>query len=222
MATRLVTVFKVHARRNREAARSLLGRFQGVLHSDRWAAYNIHRGLRQLCWAHLLRDFTAMGEAGGRAARIARRLLRRAKQVLKRWHRVRDGTWSHRQFFRSTVYLREKIEQDLAAGAQCGHAKTQHTCRRILKLSAALWTFAYKRGVEPTNNAAERAIRPAVLWRKRSFCTHSERGSRFAERMLTTFMTLKQQQRPVGDYVRQACQAFLQGQRAPSLLPISK
>lgn len=222
MTTQLVTVFKVHARRNREAARALLGRFRGVLHSDRWAAYNIHAGLRQLCWAHLLRDFTAMSEAGGRAAAIGRRLLRRAKKVLKRWHCVRDGTWSRKQFLRSTQYLRERIERDLAAGAVCGHAKTQHTCRRILKFSAALWTFAHKRGVEPTNNAAERAIRPAVLWRKRSFGTHSERGSRFAERMLTTFMTLKQQRRPVVDYVREACQAFLQGQRAPSLLPISK
>jgi transposase len=147
--------------------------------------------------------------------------VRRAKKVLKRWHCVRDGTWSRRTFLRSTVYLREKIERDLAAGAGCGHAKTEHTCRRILKLSRALWTFAHKPGVEPTNNAAERAIRPAVLWRKRSFGTHSEQGSRFAERMLTTFMTLKQQQRPVVDYMRQACQAFLQGQRVPSLLPIS-
>jgi len=222
IATRLVTVFKVHARRNREAARALLGRFHGVLHSDRWAAYNIHTGLRQLCWAHLLRDFTAMSEASGRAAAIGRRLVRRAKKVLKRWHCVRDGTWSRKRFLRRTLYLRQKIEQDLALGARCGHAKTQHTCRRILKFSTALWTFVHKPDVEPTNNAAERAIRPAVLWRKRSFGTHSERGSRFAERMLTTFMTLKQQQRPVVDYVRQACQAFLQGQRVPSLVPISK
>lgn len=221
MATQWVTVFKVHARRNREAARALLGRFHGVLHSDRWAAYNIHTGLRQLCWAHLLRDFTAIAEAGGRAAPIGRRLLRRAKKVLKRWHCVRDGTWSRRRFLRCTQYLRESIERDLAAGAACGHAKTEHTCQRILKFSAALWTFAHQRGVEPTNNAAERAIRPAVLWRKRSFGTHSERGSRFAERMLTTFVTLKQQRRPVVDYVRQACQAFLQGQKAPSLVPIS-
>ena len=222
MSTQWVTVFMVHARRNREAARALLGRFHGILHSDRWAAYNIHTGLRQLCWAHLLRDFTAMSEAGGRAATIGQRLLRRAKHVLKRWHRVRDGTWSRKQFSRSTQYLRERIERDLAAGATCGHAKTQNTCKRILKFSGALWTFAHHRGVEPTNNAAERAIRPAVLWRKRSFGTHSERGSRFAERMLTTFMTLKQQQRPVVGYVMEACQAFLQNQRAPSLLPISR
>lgn len=221
MTTQWVTVFMVHARRNREAAHALLGRFRGVLHSDRWAAYNIHTGLRQLCWAHLLRDFTAISEAGERAAAIGRRLLRRAKHVLRRWHRVRDGTWSRKQFLRSTQYLRASIERDLAAGAACGHAKTQHTCKRILKFSDALWTFAHKRGVEPTNNAAERAIRPAVLWRKRSFGTHSEHGSRFAERMLTTFMTLKQQRRPVVDYVREACQAFLQNQRAPSLLPIS-
>jgi transposase len=222
MATRLVTVFKVRAGRGREAARELLGRFHGVLHSDRWAAYNVYTGLRQLCWAHLLRDFTAMSEAGGRAGQIGRRLVRRAKRVLKRWHNVRDGTWSRRKFFHATAYLRRKIEQDLAVGAACGHAKTAHVCRRILKFADALWTFARKRDVEPTNNMAERAIRPAVLWRKKSFGTHSERGSRFAERMLTTFMTLKQQRRPVVEYMREACHAFLQGQRVPSLLPISK
>ena len=222
MATKWVTVFKVHARRNREAARALLGRFRGVLHSDRWGAYNIYKGVRQLCWAHLLRDFTAMSETGGRAGKIGRRLLRRGKRVLKRWANVRDGTWSRRKFFEATANLRGNLERDLAAGAACGHAKTERTCRRILKFTDALWTFARVRGVEPTNNTAERAIRPAVLWRKRSFGTHSERGSRFAERMLTTFMTLRQQKRPVVDYVREACQSFLQGRRVPSLLPISE
>ena len=163
-----------------------------------------------------------MSEAQGQAGRIGRRLVRRTKKVLRRWHKVRDGTWSRGEFYHSTAHLRGKLERDLAAGAACGHAKTEHTCRRILKFTEALWTFARRHGVEPTNNAAERAIRPAVLWRKKSFGTHSEQGSRFAERMLTTFATLRQQRRPVVDYVRQACQSFLQGQRVPSLLPILK
>jgi transposase len=222
MTTKMVTVFKVQTGRGREAARALLGTFGGVLHSDRWAAYNVHKGSRQLCWAHLLRDFVGISEGDGRTGRIGRRLVRRTKKVLKRWHKVRDGTWGRREFFEATRYLRGQVEADLAAGAKSRHAKTAHMCRRILKFADGLWTFTRVEGVEPTNNAAERAIRPAVLWRKRSFGTHSERGSRFAERMLSTFMTLRQQRRPVVDYVREACQSFLQGRRAPSLLPISQ
>ena len=83
----------------------------------------------------------------------------------------------------------------------------------------ALWTFIDVPGVEPTNNAAERALRPAVLWRKGCFGTHSAAGSRFAERMLTVTTTLKQQGRNVVDYVTQACHAALHNQPPPSLLP---
>ena len=222
MVTRGVTIFKIQRRRNREAARWLLGKFRGILNSDRWAAYNIHTGLRQLCWAHLLRDFTAIGEVAGPAGHIGRRLLSRAKKVLKRWPCVRDGTLSREDFRQRTTFLRDQIERDLAAGAVCGHPKTQNTCRRLLKVTDALWTFTLEANVEPTNNTAERAIRPAVLWRKRCFGTHSEQGSRFAERMLTTFMTLKQQQRPVVDYVREACQAYLEGKKVPSLVPVDR
>ena len=135
--------------------------------------------------------------AGASGEESAQALALRARR-----HREPQTSWFPR------CICAEKIERDLAAGAACGHAKTEHTCRRILKFSGALWTFAHKPGVEPTNNAAERAIRPAVLWRKRSFGTHSEHGSRFAERMPTTFMTLKQQQRPVVDYVRELAKRF--------------
>ena len=74
-------------------------------------------------------------------------------------------------------------------------------------------------GVEPTNNAAERAIRPGVLWRKGSFGTQSPEGSRFVEAMMTVVATLKQQHRHVLDYVTAACEAALCGEPAPSLLP---
>jgi transposase len=104
-------------------------------------------------------------------------------------------------------------------GSQCGHSKVEATCRGILALAPALWTFMRVPGVEPTNNAAERALRSCVLMRKTSFGTHSEEGSRFVERMLTVAATLRQQKRNVVDYVTDAGERSLQGRSIPSLLP---
>src|SRR5262245_46931473 len=99
-------------------------------------------------------------------------------------------------------------------------AKTEGVCREILKLYDALWTFVRVEGVEPTNNAAERAIRPGVLWRKGSFGTQSAQGSQFVEALMTVVATLKQQHRNVLAYLTDACQAAYAGMPAPSLLPL--
>ena len=117
--------------------------------------------------------------------------------------------------------LRREIERLLDVGSRCGVPKIAGTCRDILKRREALWTFVQVDGVEPTNNTAERAIRPGVLWRKGSFGTQSAEGSRFVEIMLTVVTTLKQQQRNVLEYLTAACEAALRGEAAPSLLPAS-
>jgi len=91
--------------------------------------------------------------------------------------------------------------------------------QNILKLEQALWTFVDHEGVEPTNNDAERALRRAVIWRRRSFGTQSETGSQFVERIMTTVTTLRQQKRDVLDYLVTASHANLLGLTAPSLLP---
>ena len=96
---------------------------------------------------------------------------------------------------------------------------TEGTCREILQRREALWTFVQVEGVEPTKNTAERAIRPGVQWRKGSFGTQSEAGSRFVESMMTVVATLKQQQRNVLEYLTAAHKAALRGEAAPSLLP---
>jgi transposase len=222
MVSALVTVFLVHARRNTEAARSLIGACQGILVSDRWSAYK-HWPIeqRQLCWAHLLREFTAFTERGGAAARLGRALLKDADTMFARWHRVREGTLSRPRFWREMRPLRHRVERRLRRGATGATGKTAATCRDLVTLAPALWTFIDVPGVEPTNNAAERALRPAVLWRKGCFGTHSAAGSRFAERMLTVATTLRQQGRNVVDYVAQASVASLQGQPPPSLLPVA-
>jgi transposase len=135
------------------------------------------------------------------------------------WHRVCDGTLAHAILRIYMQPIRRKMERLLEGGQTCGVPKTEGMCRDILKRRQALWTFVRHVEVNLTNNAAERAIRPGLLWRKGSFGTHSPEGSRFVEAMMTVVATLKQQHRHVLDYGRAACEAALCGETAPSLFP---
>lgn len=219
--TTWVTVFLVRLSRGSQVAKALLGeKFSGILVTDRWSAYHWDPvRWRQLCWAHLLRDFEAMIGRGGASKEIGEGLKQQAQQMFHWWHRVRDGTLARSSFRNYMTPVRREVERLLEAGSCCEEAKTEGMCRDILKRRQALWTFVHLEGVEPTNNNGERAIRSGVLWRKISFGSHSAQGSRFVETMLSVVTTLKQQQRNVLDYLTAACQAALCDQPVPSLLP---
>jgi transposase len=216
-----VTVFVIRLSRGGQVAQELLGeRFWGYLVTDRWSAYTWYpTWRRQVCWAHLLRDIEAMIARGGGSREIGEALRAQARQMFHWWHRVRDGTLAPASFASYMRPIRREVERLLDAGQTCGVPKTEGTCREMLKLRQALWTFVRHPEVEPTNNAAERAIRPGVLWRKGSFGTQSAEGSRFVEAMMTAVATLNQQHRNVLDYLTTACEAALQGTPPPSLLP---
>ncbi len=228
--TRLVSYFQVTLSRSREAAKSLLGEnFQGILNSDRYGAYNwldVHQ--RQLCWAHLKREFLKIAERNGISRQIGRDLLAQQKKLFRLWRRVRDGTLSWSSFQSLVDPLREKVkslldstaEYEIGAQEKTPLAKTVRTCRQLLKVEPALWLFASVKGIEPTNNAAERAIRPAVLWRKNSFGSQSEEGSLFVARMLTVVTSLRSQKRNVWDFLTESIRASRQGSSSPSLLPV--
>ena len=111
-----------------------------------------------------------------------------------------------------------KIVEKLLARGAGGDDKMAGKCRAILKHREHLWMFVKDRGVEPTNNAAERVVRQGVLWRKMSFGTQSERGARYVERILTVCATCRLQGRSVIDYLRDACRCHLEGISAPSLI----
>ena len=211
-------VFLIQAGRGQVAARRLLGLFAGVLHSDRWNGYNWFAGLRQLCWAHLKRDFQGLSERGGFIGRIGRELSGLARQILHMRKRVRDGTLSWQTFQRRMPALMQRVETLLAQGADSGRAGSGQ-CRRIFNQRKYLWTFVHDARVEPTNNLAERVVRQGVLWRKGSFGTQSERGARYAERILTACATCRLQGRSIIQYLRHACHCYLHGLPAPSLVP---
>ena len=219
--THSVAYFLIHAGRGGAALAALLGEtIEGIVTSDRWSAYHrLELYRRQLCWAHLIRDFQALVERGGRAAALGEQLLCFAEDVFHWWYRVRDGTLQ-RASLRSYIDSQRPWLRDLLRrGAGSGCAKTAAFCANLLELEPALWTFVRAEGVEPTNNAAERALRPAVLWRRRSFGCHSEEGCRFVERMLTVVQTLRLQERQVIDYLAAAITAHRQGLPTPKLLP---
>lgn len=219
--TPLVTVFRVLATRGAEGAKELLGdTFAGIVGSDRWGGYNwLDPQRRQLCWAHLKRDFQAFAERGGEAERIGQALLTEVTQMFGGWHRVQNGTLSRGDFQVAMQPVQTRVGELLREGAQLSNEKTGRTCAKILKLEVALWTFVRVEGVEPTNNGAERALRRAVVWRRRSFCTQSADGSRFVERILTVVTSLRQQERDVMAYLTEACAAANRGGTPPPLLP---
>jgi transposase len=210
-------VFMIQAGRGQAAAKKLLGAFAGVLHCDRWSGYNCFAGLRQLCWAHLKRDFKALSEAKGDMGRIGSELFALAKQILHMRKRVRDGTLLWQTFQRRMEPLIKQVETLLEKGADSGEPLAGQ-CRRIFNQRQYLWTFVYDARVEPTNNQAERTIRQAVLWRKGSFGTQSERGARYAERILTACATCRLQGRSVIEYLRNVCCCHLTSVPVPSLI----
>src|SRR5262249_3672552 len=218
VVTPLVTVFHIATTRCGKVAGALLGSaYRHVVTSDRWKAYNGFRR-RQYCWSHLRRDFQAMIDRQKGGAAIGKQLLDLSDQMFAWWHRVRGGTLNRSSFQVYISGLRAKVREALIQGTACGCPKTAATCRELLAHESKLWTFVWCNGVEPTNNAAERALRHAVLWRKGSGGTDSGRGSRFVERILSIRETCRQQGRGLLEYLAGCCKARLEGDDAPSLM----
>jgi transposase len=216
-----VTVFRLANTRGAKGAEHLLGEnYTGIVGSDRYSAYNWLDPLqRQACWAHLKRDFQAFVDRGGESKTVGRLLLQEIKAFFSLWHRFRNGLLSRLDFQTAMLSIRKAVSCLLQIGTYVKHRETRKTCHNILKIETALWTFVDQEGIEPTNNAAERALRRGVIWRRRSFGTQSECGSRFVERILTVVTTCRQQNRDVLDFLTDACRARTMGITAPSLLP---
>ncbi len=217
---RMFTVFAVRATREATAVDELLtDEFQGVVMCDRAKMY-WRVGRLQWCWAHLKRDFQALIDRGDNQAKRLGYDLRRATCTLfEHWASYRDGTISRVALQRRMAPVRREVDRFLLRGVQSGNASLVGMCRELYEHRKWLWMFLYHDGVEPTNNAGERALRHAVIWRKLSFGTQSTGGSRFAETMLSVIETCRQQRRNAFEYLTAAIEAHLADQPAPSPLP---
>jgi transposase len=221
VVTATITVFRIDRRRSGAAVDALLGTdFAGVVGSDRWAAYNQFPAERRaLCWAHLKRAFQGLVDRGGEAEPVGRWGLAEIARLFALWHRFRAGEFRREQLQRQLIPLQARLGRLLRRGQENPDRKVAALCRELRKWWPALWTFARVEGVEPTNNVAERALRPAVLWRKGSFGSDSAAGSRFAERLLTVVASCRQQGRSLLTLLLAAGEAALRGSPPPSLLP---
>ncbi len=219
----VVAVFLITATRSKKAAQELLGAtFKGILGSDRYRAYLwIEASCRQICWAHLKRDFKKISERTGKSKWIGLRLLVYTNRLFHYWHQLHDGTITREQFKKLMKPIRHQVEVLLMAGTAADHLKTQGTCLEILKIKSALWTFVDNLGIEPTNNIAEQVLRKIVIWRKVCFGTWSANGTRYLERVMTVVATCRLQNRSVYGFLREAIQSHLERRKSPSLLPDS-
>jgi transposase len=192
-----LTVFWIDRSRGGAVVDALLGaHFAGVVGPDRWSAYSRFPAERRaLCHAHLKPDFQGLVDRGGEAEPIGRWGLAEIERLFALWHRFKAGEFDSHELRRRLIPLQARLGRLLRRRQENPDRKAAGLCRELRKWWAALWTFARVDGVEPTNNGAERALRPAVLWRKASFGSDSEAGSRFAERLLTVVASCRQQGR---------------------------
>src|SRR5260221_1451599 len=214
------TVFALRTTRAATVLEELLtDTFDGVVNCDRAKMYwNV--GRPQWCWAHLKRDFQALiDHPDQQVKRLGRDLMRPTKELFRRWSRCRDGTITRRGFERLMQPIRHEIDSLLLRGVFSGNAKLAGMCEPLYDHRDWLWTFLDVEGIEPTNNVSERALRPALIWRKLSFGTQSAKGSRFVETILTVVETCHRHSRNSFEFLTAAMQAHFAGQPTHFLLP---
>jgi len=211
------TFFACRTSRAAGVLQDLLGEaYDGIIHCDRARMY-WQFGRLQWCWAHLKRDFQALVDDPCRTKqRLGRDLLRPTKELFALWKRYRDGTLQRGTFERRLKPIRREIDALLLRG-YC-NSLTRGFCKELVEHGEHLWTFGEVEGVEPTNNAAERALRHAVIWRKLSFGMQSASGSRLVERMLAVVEPCRRQSREGFEWRNQAVPAKIEGKASPSLL----
>jgi transposase len=217
---RTFTVFAVRASRAATAVDQLLtGTFRGIVTCDRAKMY-WRVGRIQWCWAHLKRDFQGLIDRGdAQARRLGYDLRRMTCKLFEHWGNYRDGTISRAAFVRRMAPVRREVERLLLRGIASGNKSLVGMCQELYEHREWLWMFVRHEGIEPTNNAGERALRHAVIWRKLSFGTQSANGSRFVETMLTVIETCRQQRRNTLEYLTATMEAHFAGRPVPSLLP---
>lgn len=220
-ASALMACYRIDPSRSQQAAKELLGEdFGSFIITDRYAGYHWLDVLQQqLCWAHLIRQVTEISQRPGAAGKLGARLLAVARDVIHSHRRyLQDGhdlTWLQHEL----QPLREQFKILLEQGVRGRHKKTSRFAAGLLDEYAALWTFCEVPGIDPTNNAAERALRHGVIIRKIQLGTQSHAGSRWIERICSARETCMLQRRSVLTYLIDAATAAHHRQPIPSLAP---
>lgn len=207
LVTHSLCYFMVHYSRGKIAANALLGSFNGYLVTDHYCGYNdVPAYRRQLCWAHLIRHFIQISERKGLAGEIGQRLLLISYAIIRTHHRFAHAAEKQGIYQRRMKRLRQSFQATLTRGSQLKLAtRTANQCRHLLKDEVMCWTFLKDTDIPLTNNAAERAIRPYVIWRKLSFASQSHQGDQFRPMILTIIGTAQRLGLSTSKILRQVC-----------------
>jgi transposase len=217
---RLFAVFGIFLSRKRAALQALVGNYSGIIINCDRAKMYLNGTRLQWCWAHLKRDIQKLIDSSDRQVkRLGHDLMRQKRRLFELWHAYQDTKITWRQFQTSVAPIREEFDSLLLRGYFSGNKAIQGMCNELDQHRDWLWTFSEVQGIEPTNNTAERALRPAVIYRKLNFGTQSDAGSRFIERLLTVSETCRLQDRSPFTYLVAAMQAHFAQKNPPSLLP---
>jgi transposase len=218
--TRRTAVFRIAAGRHAAEAQTMLGEcYDGIVCSDRWAGYDyLDPTRRQICWAHLLRDFTAHSEGMGEQEDFGHAGLVVAHDLFKAWQQFQQD--SDRAALQAGIApLQAKLRTELEQASRKTTKTKYHRqfARNLLKRWPALWTFTHTNDVEPTNNHAERGLRGAVIYRKLSLGTQSERGERSLERLLSASITCRLRKQSLYAHLTEVITAHARGDPIPAL-----
>ena len=214
-----LAVYRIAADRHEDRARQLLGASSAIVTSDRWWAYNyLPLARRQICWSHVQRDFQAMAEARGAEKELGDIGLRVCDELFFAWQ-IYQHTGQRKELQRRIRGLQRELKPILrtCSGKKPRYKRCRGLARNLLKVWPALWTFARRRGVQPTNNHAERALRGAVIYRKLSLGSQSEHGEHRIERLLSASTTCRLQDRSLFEYLKELLNAHSRGDPLPAL-----
>lgn len=190
--------FSIHASRGKKVLCAMVGDFKNIVVSDRYAAYNLFdSSQRQICWAHLKRDFTKLSEKDDKIiARLGKGLLACESDLFKIWHEFRAEKILRHELLSGTKFIRKQVGELLEQGSYTDpKLRAARFCKNLLDNFDALWTFLECNDVEPTNNHAERSLRPLVIWRKKYFFTRSDYGTEYVARSASLNVTCKLQKK---------------------------
>jgi transposase len=218
--TRRTAVFRIAAGRHAAEAQTMLGeRYDGIVCSDRWGAYDyLDPTSRQICWAHLLRDFTAHSEGMGEQEEFGNAGLVVARDLFEAWQQFQqDGDRAALQARIAPLETKLRTELEHASRKSTKTKYHRQFARNLVKRWPALWTFSHTDGVEPTNNHAERGLRGAVIHRKLSLGTQSERGERSLERLLSASITCRLRKQSLFAYLTEVITAHARDDPIPAL-----
>ncbi len=189
MVNSVVAFFMIHHNRNKEAFFQLIEDWKGILISDHYGVYVKWVNKHQACLAHLIRKAKGLAERKDDAIKQFGESISKELRLLCKWAKEPPDEKQWTDFYSRLLLLLILHE---SADNEAGKLT-----RSIGSQLESLWVFLENDGVEPTNNRSERALRFAVLLRKRSYGTQSDKGNRWVERILSLKQTCRMQGVPV-------------------------